>query len=112
VCRGGIHLLCLFLPLLLSGPDSAVLLLCLFAGFNRGLSLLPFVVIALSGLPLWVGALGLDIGELRHFHQAQSKMVQAMGMLSEHAVLNNFESESGNGLHLKEHLSNVLVLAQ
>jgi len=65
LCQGGIHLLHLFLPLLLSGPDSTALLLRLFAGFGRGLFLLPFVIVVVvaSGLPLWVGALGLNIGE-------------------------------------------------
>ena len=57
------HLLHLLLPLLLSRPVSVALLLCLIAGFSGGFSLLPFVV-TLSGLPLWVGALGFDIGEL------------------------------------------------
>jgi len=65
LCQGGIHLLHLFPPLLLPRPVSTALLLHLFVEFGGGLFLLPFVVVVVvaSGLPLWVGAFGLNIGE-------------------------------------------------
>jgi len=59
------HLLRLLFPLLFSRPVSAVcFLMLLLAGFGGGLPLLSLVVVALVGLPLWVGALGFDIVEL------------------------------------------------
>ena len=96
LCRGDFDLLRLFLPLLLARPVSAALLLRLIVGFGRRLFLLPFVVIAFSGLPLWVGALRLDVGELQRFCRARSQMVQVAGILCEHGILNYFECEGSN----------------
>ena len=56
-------------------------------GFGR-LLLFSFVF-AFVGLPPWVGALGLDIGDFLHIAACTSSKVLLLGVLSKHSVLYN-----------------------